>query len=236
MQKKTIPIKNEVLVKLFGESLRSKIVAIFLSNKEYSSSEITKRVNGFGKLYDITSIREHLTQLKKDEFIVSNRDGNNIAWKINLKNKFLTNFVQLMRSPKGEYSEFNEYSEVVEQYQSGLISPEDFQHKIMSEIQENFSRFEGMLNLFKPKYSISIERKTEEERIIEIKSAIYSKVNQKNPYFKPKDILSQINGISPQRLSQILGKLANEKDGVIQKDQNKKGYYFVTMNGFKESL
>ena len=106
----------------------------------------------------------------------------------------------------------------------------------MAEIQENFSRFEGMLNLFKPKHSISTERKTEEERIVEIKSAIFSNVNQKNPFFKPKDILSQINGISPQRLSQILGKLANEKDGVIQKDENKKGYYFVTMNGFKESL
>ena len=95
--------KNKQFACLFGNSLRSKIVAILLENKEIKSSEINKRVNLFGEEYRLSIIQEHISDLKRNGFVNSRRDGKQIFLKINSSgNIFLRNFCELMKTPKAK--------------------------------------------------------------------------------------------------------------------------------------
>ena len=66
---KYVSKKNKQFICLFGNSLRSKIVAILLENKEIRSSEINKRVNLFGEEYKLSIIQEHISDLKRNGFV-----------------------------------------------------------------------------------------------------------------------------------------------------------------------
>jgi predicted transcriptional regulator len=93
--------KNIQLAQLFGNSVRSKIIAILLKGKEMDSKAIIKSVNLFGEEYKLSIIRNHLTDLKKKKFVIKRREGRQSYWKINNgDNEFLQNLVELMKAPK----------------------------------------------------------------------------------------------------------------------------------------
>ena len=171
--------KNKQFTCLFGNSLRSKIVAILLENKEIRSSEINKRVNLFGEEYKLSIIQEHISDLKRSGFVISRRDGKQIFWKINSSgNIFLRNFCELMKAPK-----------------SKKHNPEN---KI---------------------------RKSTEEWISEIYSAILAITkNKTGEKFKPAQLRNAVD-IDSQRLNQILTKMIERE--MIGKVENKRGLYFV---------
>lgn len=99
--------KNKQLSSLFGNSIRSKIVTILLDGKEIKSSDINKRVNLFGEEYGLSIIQEHITELKKEGFIVYRREGKQIYWSIKGSNPFLRNLSKLMKAPKANYSGYD---------------------------------------------------------------------------------------------------------------------------------
>ncbi|MDG1555268.1 MAG: hypothetical protein P8R00_03380 [Candidatus Poseidoniaceae archaeon] len=179
--------KNIELNSLFGNSLRSKIVSIFLSGKELESKDINKLVNDFGVDYNLSVIQEHLKELKNDNFVVTRRDGRSWFWKINTSNMFIKNMVQLMKAPKAVLSQ-----------------------------------------------SDSVSRKTEEERIKEIRTAIFDLTQQTMGEFTPSDLILKVDG-SRQRLNQILSKLCNDELYVNKYiGKKKRGVYFITLEGNKQ--
>ena len=171
--------KNKQFSSLFGDSVRSKIVAILLENNEIKSSEINKKVNLFGEEYGLSIIQEHITDLKNAGFITKRREGRQIYWKINSAgNVFLRNFCDLMKTPNSRKSEKN----------------------------------------------IKL-RKTTDEWISEVQSAINMITkNKMGVKFTPTQLREVVN-IEGQRLNQILNKMI-EKD-FIGKVENKRGLYFV---------
>ena len=179
--------KNIELNSLFGNSLRSKIVSIFLGAKELESKEVNRLVNGFGREYNLSIIQEHLKDLKTHKFIIARRDGISWFWRINTSNMFLKNMVKLMKAPKAVLS-----------------------------------------------YSDTVARKTEDERIKEIRTAILDLTQQTMGVFTPGDLILKID-ISRQRLNQILSKLSNDElyvDTYIGKKS--RGVYFITLEGNKQ--
>ena len=179
--------KNIELNSLFGNSLRSKIVSIFLGAKELESKEVNKLVNRFGIEYNLSIIQKHLNDLKNNKFIIARRDGRNWFWRINTSNMFLKNMVELMKAPKAVLS-----------------------------------------------YSDTVVRKTEDERIKEIRTAILDLTQQTMGVFTPGDLILKID-ISRQRLNQILSKLSND-ELYVNKYIGKKsrGVYFITIEGNKQ--
>ena len=179
--------KNIELNSLFGNSLRSKIVSIFLSGKELESKDVNKLVNNFGVKYNLSIIQKHLNDLKNNKLIISRRDGRNWFWRINTSNMFLKNMVELMKAPKAVFPHSN-----------------------------------------------TIPRKTEDERIKEIRTAILDLTQQTMGIFTPGDLILKID-ISRQRLNQILSKLSNDElyvDTYIGKKS--RGVYFITLEGNKQ--
>jgi len=96
--------KNIQLSSLFGNSIRSKIVTILLEGKEISQKDLNKRVNLFGDECGLSIIQEHITELKKESFVVYRRDGTQFYWRIKDSNPFLRNLAKLMKAPKANYS------------------------------------------------------------------------------------------------------------------------------------
>lgn len=171
--------KNKQFTCLFGNSLRSKIVAILLENKEIRSSEINKRVNLFGEEYKLSIIQEHISDLKRNGFVNSRRDGKQIFLKINSSgNIFLKNFCELMKTPKAK------------------------KHNPENKI-----------------------RKSTEEWISEVYSAIISVTKNKTGETFTSSQLRNIVDIDSQRLYQILTNMIERK--IIQKVENKRGIYFL---------
>lgn len=179
--------KNIELNSLFGNSLRSKIVSIFLGAKELESKEVNKLVNKFGIEYNLSIIQKHLNDLKNNKFILARRDGRNWFWRINTSNMFLKNMVELMKAPKAVLS-----------------------------------------------YSDTVARKTEDERIKEIRTAILDLTQQTMGEFTPGDLILKID-ISRQRLNQILSKLSNDELYVNKYiGKKRRGVYFITLEGNKQ--
>ena len=177
--KNPISKKERMLSKLFGSSARSKIISILIGGNEVRSEELKNRVNMFGDEYSATTIREHLTDLKRSGFVISRRDGKQIFWKINSSgNIFLWNFCELMKAPKSK--------------------KHNHENKI---------------------------RKSTEEWIKEIYSAII-KVTKNKPgeKFTPTQLKNNV-GIDSQRLNQILKKMIERE--LIGKVEGKRGLYFV---------
>ena len=171
--------KNKQFACLFGNSLRSKIITILLEDREIRSSEINKRVNLFGEKYKLSIIQEHISDLKRNGFVNSRREGKQIFWKINSSgNIFLRNFCELMRAPKSKKN--------------------NHENKI---------------------------RKSTEEWISEIYSAII-KITKNKPSekFTPTQLKKSVS-IDSQRLSQILKKMIERE--LIGKVEGKRGLYFV---------
>lgn len=179
--------KNTELNSLFGDSVRSKIVSIFLGGKELESKEVNKLVNHFGTEYNLSIIQKHLKDLKNKKYVISRRVGKHVFWKINTSNMFLKNMVQLMKAPKAVIS-----------------------------------------------HSHNVSRKTEEERVKEIRTAIFDLTQQKMGVFTPGELILKVD-ISRQRLNQILSKLSNDKlysNKFI--DKKERGVYFITVEGNKQ--
>ena len=171
--------KNKQFTCLFGNSLRSKIVAILLENKEIRSSDINKRVNLFGEEYKLSIIQEHISDMKRNGFVNSRRDGKQIFLKINSSgNVFLRNFCELMKAPKA--------------------------------------------NKHNPEKKI---RKSTEEWISEIYSAIVSVTKNKTGERFTSAQLRKIVDIDSQRLFQILTEMIGRE--MIGSVEDKRGLYFV---------
>ena len=177
--KNPISKKERMLSELFGNSARSKIISILIGGNEIKSEDLKNRVNMFGDEYSATTIREHLTDLKRNGFVMPRRDGKQIFWKINSSgNIFLRNFCELMKAPK-----------------SKKHNPEN---KI---------------------------RKSTEEWISEIYSAILAITkNKTGEKFTPTQLRNSVD-IDSQRLNQILTKMIERE--MIGKVGDKRGLYFV---------
>ena len=96
--------KHREFCDLLGNNLRSKIVVKLLDGVEFTSDELLIYVNKFNREdeYKKSIINKNLTELKDSGFVHKRKEGHKTFWAINQKNKFLSNLIKLMKSPKND--------------------------------------------------------------------------------------------------------------------------------------
>ena len=101
--------KHREFCDLLGNNLRSKIVVKLLDGVEFTSDELLVYVNKFNPEddYKKSIINKNLTGLKDSGFVHKRKEGHKTFWAINQKNKFLSNLIKLMKTPKKDNASFD---------------------------------------------------------------------------------------------------------------------------------